>query len=240
MGGENGAETRVKSKESQEKKAAPKHNTYTASGAAGLTAMEKIDWTPDNSFYQWWLTWTEEAEHSLAAMEGDTTKTKISFLHIWVNKQGMTLFMQWKNQGIIFSHEDYEALDVGNKDKKFPDDEIETYFTLTERHMTPRSSTLLAVEELYSTKQGSMSMQDFYSKLCRLAKDYNFPSQDTERRVMGLCSQKVKDKAKNLDGDITTEFLMNHARREDSSTVYYSLSQMNSTGHVNYMCYNHK
>ena len=51
------------------------------SGAAGFKVMDPFDWTKDKSIYQMWQMWSEKARHTLAAMEGESEKTKISYFH---------------------------------------------------------------------------------------------------------------------------------------------------------------
>ena len=45
--------------------------TKASSGATGLTAMEKFDWTRDKGIYQQWQVWSTQAKHAMNAMEGD-------------------------------------------------------------------------------------------------------------------------------------------------------------------------
>ena len=51
------------------------------------------------------------------------------------------------------------TMTLWKKDKvgKYSLDKIESYFSLCELVLTPRSNPLLAVEDLYLTKQGSMT-----------------------------------------------------------------------------------
>ena len=47
-------------------------------------------------------------------------------------------------------------------------DKIESYFTLCELALTPRSNPLLAVEDLYLAKQGSMTSGEFHSHILKI------------------------------------------------------------------------
>ena len=40
--------------------------------------MDPFNWTKDKSIYQRWQLWSEKARLTLAAMEGDSEKTKIT------------------------------------------------------------------------------------------------------------------------------------------------------------------
>ena len=64
-------------------------NLKVSSGANGFKVMDPFDWTKDKSIYQRWQLWSEKARLTLDAMEGDSEKTKISYFHHWINREGM-------------------------------------------------------------------------------------------------------------------------------------------------------
>ena len=49
------------------------------SGAAGIKAMPRFDWTKDKAIYQRWQLWSEMARRALDCMEGDSVKAKVSY-----------------------------------------------------------------------------------------------------------------------------------------------------------------
>ena len=51
------------------------------SGSNGFRIMDPFNWTRDKSIYQRWQLWSHKARLTLDAMEGDSEKTKISYLH---------------------------------------------------------------------------------------------------------------------------------------------------------------
>ena len=115
--------------------------------------------------------------------------------------------------------------------------------------MAPKSNHLLAVEELYSIKQGTMTAAEFHSKVYKSARLCNFPCKKAEKRAvrdviyLGLSSQKVRDKcinSFNSKEEVIIKFLMKHLEIEDSNSHHRSLSQMASTTGVNYACYDHR
>ena len=67
------------------------------SGALGFKVMDPFDWTKDKAIYQRWQMWSEKARHNLEAMEGDSEKAKIPYLHHWVDSEGMAHIESWKN-----------------------------------------------------------------------------------------------------------------------------------------------
>ena len=116
--------------------------------------MDSFDWTKDKAIYQRWQMWSEKARHTLDAMEGDSEKTKISYFHYWIDGEGMGKIESWKNKKIIISQVEYDRLE--DKEGKYSSEKIESYFTLFESFLAPKSNPLLAVEELFFAKQGSM------------------------------------------------------------------------------------
>ena len=100
-------------------------------------------------------------------------------------------------------------------------DQIESSFTFLERHITPKSNELLAVEELRNVLQGSMTAQDLSSIVLKIMKGCKFPNEAAENRALrdycGLSLQCVEEKALNLSGEVTLQFLMRHARKENSN-----------------------
>ena len=163
------------------------------SGSDGFRVMDPFDWTMDKNVYQRWQLWSHKARLTLEAMEGDTEKTKISYLHHWLNGEGISKIEGWKNSKILISQSDYDELE--NTTGKYSLDKIENDFTLCELTLTPRSNPLLAVEDLYLTKQGSMTSGEFDSHILKIVKRCQFPNQEAEERAvriaifMGMNSQ---------------------------------------------------
>ena len=181
-------------------------------------------------------------------MEGDTEKTKISYLHHWLNGEGISKIKGWKNSKTLISQEDYDKLE--DKTGKYSLDKIESYFTLCELVLTPRSNPLLAVEDLHLAKQGSMTAEEFHSHILQIVKRCQFPCQQVEERAIrdaifiGMNSQQARDKAINFmdeeEKEVTVEFLMNHLAVEDGSTQHKFLSQINSSSSMNMITYDHR
>ena len=179
-------------------------------------------------------------------MEGDSEKTKISYFHHWINGDGITQIEAWKNNKILISQSAYDAL--GSKEGKYSSECIESYFTLFELSLAPRSNPLLAVEDLHFTKQGSMTSGEFHSHIVKIVKRCQFPCPEAEERAitdaifMGMNSQRARDKAINLmnkEGkEITMDFLMNQLAIQDCNTQHKFLSQLNSSSSVNFAAYN--
>ena len=215
------------------------------SSSEGFRVMDPFDWTMDKNIYQRWQLWSHKARLALEAMEGDTEKTKISYLHHWFNGDGISKIKGWKN---LSSQEDYDKL--ADKTGKYSLDKAESYFTLCENILTPRSNPLLAVEDLHLAKQGSMTSEEFHSHILQIVKRCQFPCQKAEERAIrdaifiGMNSQRAKDKAinpMNEEGkEVTVEFLMNHLAVEDGNTQHKFLSQINSSPSMNMIAYDHR
>ena len=60
------------------------------SGSDGFRVINPFDWTMDKNVYQRWQLWSHKAKLTLEAMEGDSEKTKSSYLHHWLNGEGIS------------------------------------------------------------------------------------------------------------------------------------------------------
>ena len=94
-----------------------------------------------------------------------------------------------------------------------------------------------------------MNAGEFYSQAHEIIQRCNFSNKEAEERAirdalyLGMRSQKVKDKCINFmnDGEeLTIDFIIKHLEVEDSNSHHKSLSQMDSTTGVNFVCYDHR
>ena len=154
------------------------------SGANGFKVMDPFDWTKDKTIYQRWQLWSEKARLTLDAMEGDSERTKISYFHHWINGEGMGHIESWKNSKTLIHQSEYDELQENEKEGKYSSESIESYFTLFELLLAPKSNPLLAVEELHFTKQGSMMSGEFHSHIVKIAKRCQFPNPQAEERAI--------------------------------------------------------
>ena len=65
---------------------------------------------------------------------------------------------------------------------------MESYFTLFELLLAPKSNPLLAVEEVHFTKQGSMTSGEFHSHIVKIAKDVSSQIQRQKKELSGMQS----------------------------------------------------
>ena len=117
------------------------------SRALGFKVMDPFDWTKDKAIYQRWQMWSEKARHALGS-----EKTKISYFHHWIDGKGMGKIESWRNKKILISQEEYDKLEEDEKEGKYSSEKIESYFTLFESLLAPKSNPLLALEELCFAK----------------------------------------------------------------------------------------
>ena len=221
------------------------------SSTDGFRVMDPFDWTADKNIYQRWQLWFHKARLALDAMEGDNEKTKISYLHHWLDGKGISKIKGWINSKALITQAEYDALEERDRKGKYSLDKIESYFSLVESILTPRSNPLLAVEELHLAKQGSMTSEEFYSQILEIVKRCRFPNQEAEDRAIrdaifiGMNSQRTKDKAINLMNEeegkeVTVEFLMKHLAVEDGNSQHRFLSQLDSNTSVNMVAYDYR
>ena len=218
------------------------------SSSEGFRVMDPFDWTMNKNIYQRWQLWSHKARLALDAMEGDNEKTKISYLHHWLDGKGISKIKGWRNSKTLISQAEYDALEERDRKGKYSLDKVESYFALVKNILTPRSNPLLAMEELYLAKQGSMTSEEFYSQVLEIVKRCQFPNQEAEERAVrdaifiGMNSQRSRDKAINLMNEeegreVTVEFLMNHLAVEDGNTQHRFLSQLDSNSSMNMVAY---
>ena len=153
----------------------------------------------------------------------------------------------WKNNKTLISQSEYDRLEEHQKEGKYSSEHTESYFTLFESLLAPKSNPLLAVEELHFTKQCPMTSGEFHSHIVKIAKRCQFPNPEAEERAirdaifLGMNSQQARDKAINLMNEegqeLTVEFLMNQLAVEDCNAHHKSLSQLDSTTSVNCAAY---
>ena len=221
------------------------------SSTDGFRVMDPFDWTADKNIYQRWQLWSHKARLALDAIEGDNEKTKISYLHHWLDGKGISKIKGWRNSKTLITQAEYDALEERDRKGKYSLDKVESYFSLVESILTPRSNPLLAVEELHLAKQGSMTSEEFYSQILEIVKRCHFPNQEAEDRAVrdaifiGMNSQQTKDKAINLMNEeegkeVTVEFLMNHLAVEDGNSQHRFLSQLDSNTSVNMVAYDRR
>ena len=192
--------------------------------------------------------WSHKARIALDAKEGDNEKTKISYLNHWLDGKGISKIKGWRNSKTLITQAEYDTLEERDRKGKYSLDKVESYFSLVESILTPRSNPLLAVEELHLAKQGSMTSEEFYPQILEIVKRCRFPNQEAEDRAVrdaifiGTNSQQARDKAINLMNEeegkeVTVEFLMNHLAVEDGNTQYRFLSQLDSNASMNMAAY---
>ena len=155
------------------------------SSTDGFRVMDPFDWTADKNIYQRWQLWSHKARLALDAMEGDNEKTKISYLHHWLDGKGISKIKGWRNSKTLITQAEYDALEERDRKGKYSLDRVESYFSLVESILTPRSNPLLAVEELHLAKQGSMTSEEFYSQILEIVKRCQFPNQAAEDSHQG-------------------------------------------------------
>ena len=145
-------------------------------------------------------------------------KAKISYFQHWIDSPGEAQIEPWVNNGVLLKQENYEKLDEDHRKGKYSLSSIESYFTLFESLLGPKSNPLLAVKELHIVKQGYMTSGKFHSQITKIVKRCKFPNEKAEERAirdalfLGMNSTKVRDKAINLMNEegkeLTVDFLM--------------------------------
>ena len=90
----------------------------------------------------------------------------------------------WKNSKTLIHQSVYDGPEEHQKEGKYSSKSIESYFTLFELLLAPKSNLLLAVEELHFTKQGSVTSGELHSNIVKIAKRCQFPNPEAEERAI--------------------------------------------------------
>ena len=177
------------------------------SSSEGFRVMDPFDWTMDKDIYQRWQLWSHKARLALDAMEGDTENTKISYLHHWLNGNGISKIKGWKNSKILISQEEYDAKQGSMTSEEFHSHVLQ----IVKRCQFPNKEA----EE-------------------RAVRDAIFIGMNSQRqrardKAINLMNEEGKE--------VIVEFLMNHLAVEDGNTQHRFLSQLNSSSSVNMIAY---
>ena len=89
------------------------------SSTDGFRVMDPFDWTADKNIYQRWQLWSHKARLALDAMEGDNEKTKISYLHHWLDGKGISKIKGWINSKALITQAEYDALEERDRKGKY-------------------------------------------------------------------------------------------------------------------------
>ena len=156
----------------------------------------------------------------------------------------------WKNSNTLISQSIYDELENKDKEGKYSSKCIESYLTLFELLLAPRSNPLSAVEDLHFAKQGSMTSGEFHSHIVKIVKRCQFPNPEAKERAirdaifLGVNSQQARDKAINLMNEeakeLTMDFLMNQLAIEDCNTQDKFLAQLNSSYYMSFAAYDRR
>ena len=203
------------------------------SGANGSKVMDPFDWTKTRLSTSDGNCGQKRPDSPLMPWKVTQKKTKISYFHHWINGEGMGLIESWKNSKTLIHQSEYDGLEEHQKEGKYSSENIESYFTLFELLLAPKSNPLLAFEELHFSKQDSMTFGEFHSHIVKIAIRCQFPNPEAEERAirdaifLGMNSQWARDKAINLMNEEgkepTVEFLMNQLAVEDCNAPQESV-----------------
>ena len=80
----------------------------------------------------------------------------------------------------------YDRLGENQKEGKYSLELIESYVTLLESLLAPKSNPLLAVKALHFIKQGSMKSGEFHAHVVKIAKRCKFPIHLQKKELSGM------------------------------------------------------
>ena len=117
-------------------------------------------------------------------LNGVTEAVKCNYVIYWSGDHGMDLVDKWTTEAKIHN---------GNKET------LNTYWTQFEEYIYPQTNQLIAVVELKQLFQGTLSLEDFYTRALRLVTQAGYTG-DAKNQVLrdtiisGLASDKIRAK----------------------------------------------
>ena len=120
----------------------------------GIDMGPVMDWANDLGLDEWYRKWKKWVELLFkgplnAVAEG----VKCNYVIYWSGDHGMDLVDKWTAEAKIHD---------GNKEM------LDTYWTHFEQYIHPQTNQLIAVVELKWLFQGTLSLEDFHTKVLRL------------------------------------------------------------------------
>ena len=161
----------------------------------------------------------------LGPLNGVNEAVKCNYVIYWSGDHGMDLVDKWTTEGKI---------NDGNKKT------LKTYWDQFEAYIHPQTNKLIAVVELKQLFQGTLSLEDFYTKAMRLVTQagYEGDAKDHVLRdtiISGIASEKIRAKIVKEGHEVTLNQVMKIARLEVSTQ--HHLDRMQETAKVNYVQY---
>ena len=110
-------------------------------------------------------------------MEDDSEKTKISYFHHWIDREGTAKIESWKNSKTLISQQNYEKLDENQKEGKYSLDKTESYFILFESLLAPQVKSITGCQ---GTTLCQARFYKFWRVLCTC-------SENCQKMQISLC-----------------------------------------------------
>ena len=203
-----------------------------------LETGPKLDWTRDNKIFDCYQIWKEKVELIFSsALEGSSSKQKVSYLRYWMGEQGIPLVKKWTALGKLdFSSSEEDALSSGYI--------LQNYWNLLDAEFRPKGNKLLSVIELWTrSKQGSKTLNEWLTYVYNLVEscDYGDSSERIIRDVLIIScnSDKAKDKIVRQGEKIKLQDVIEILQLEDSTRQ--TLTEMTSTTQkIHYASYEKK
>ena len=108
------------------------------SSSEGFRVMDPFDWTSDKNIYQRWQLWSHKARLALDAMEGDNEKTKISYLHHWLDGKGISKIKGWRNSKTLITQAEYDALEERDRKGKYSLRQSRELLFISRKYLDPQ------------------------------------------------------------------------------------------------------
>ena len=190
--------------------------TNNMASASFIAKGPSIVWSMDENLYSRFKMWKQRCEllftRPIAKIDEEI---KCKHLLYWSGEQGIELFNSWD----LFS----------DGEKK-----LDGHWERFEHFVKPHSNELIAAWELHNLRQGTLSLEEFISKLRILAKEANYPVEHNDRflrdfLVLGMNSDRVRKDCFKVGNALTFNAAREMAKSEESAEKQLQL--MNTEVH---------
>ncbi|KXJ08987.1 hypothetical protein AC249_AIPGENE17533 [Exaiptasia diaphana] len=173
-------------------------------GSTGLLKGPTMDWSSNEGLYSRYKLWKQQCEllftGPLVKVE---EKIQCKYLMYWAGERGLELFNSW---GLSADAEK----------------SLKSYWTNFENALKPQSNELMSAWELHELKQGTMSIEEFITKIRNHIKEANYPADLHERFlrdhfVFGINSSRVRKECLKEGNSLTFNRAKDLAKSEESA-----------------------
>lgn len=177
-----------------------------------------MDWTDNEGLYRRFKVWKQRVELIFAGpLVKVEEEIKCKYLLLWAGERGLDIFNSW-------------ALDTDQCK------ELKNYFDKYEEYVRPQSNELIAGWELHCLKQGTLSLEEFITRVRTLVIEAGYPSKERfvrDHLVFGMNSDRIRKECLKIGNNLTLDQVIKLSKTEESATRQMKRMTLSSEAEVN-------